>query len=123
MKSTKLVTVPTYQGSLPELGGIKGPITKPVEIETSSIISMINRGINVYEYNPTNRKTKVRLTRANVLTQNFQKKKESPKLKEKIKKPEDAIQPAVPNVPVTKTISMATDVGASGMQRLMTPDF
>lgn len=66
----KLITIES-QCELPELGGVMGPIKAPVEMTIPKIISLINRGLVVYDVNPKNKKEKVRLTTTNVRTDNF----------------------------------------------------
>lgn len=70
MAKTKLVTVES-SGIIPILGGLMGPISSPCRIEVDILISLINSGKIVYEVNPKNIKEKIRLTRMNVLNDNF----------------------------------------------------
>lgn len=69
----KLCTI-TNSGPIPELGGIRGPVTKPTELPMTLIRTLINEGYTIYEVNPMNRNEKVRLTFGNVNTVNFYKK-------------------------------------------------
>lgn len=70
MAKTKYVTIESY-GNIPGLGGLLGPITTPTHIDIDIIIALINGGKVVYEVNPRNVKEKIRLTRTNVLSNNF----------------------------------------------------
>lgn len=70
MSKTKLVTIES-PGKIAALGGILGPIKTPCRMDTDVIITLINSGKLVYEVNPSNVKEKVRLTRLNVLKNNF----------------------------------------------------
>lgn len=58
-------------GKIPELGGIRGPITKPTAIDISIVIDMVNRGLPVEEVNPANYTERVRMTFGNMHSQNF----------------------------------------------------
>lgn len=58
-------------GKIPELGGIRGPITKPTAIDISIVIDMVNRGLPVEEVNPANYADRVRMTFGNIHSQNF----------------------------------------------------
>lgn len=58
-------------GKIPELGGIRGPITKPTAIDISIVIDMVNRGLPVEEVNPANYAERVRMTFGNMHSQNF----------------------------------------------------
>lgn len=69
----KLCTI-SNSGPIPELGGIRGPITKPTELSMTLIRTLINEGYTIYEVNPMNRNEKVRLTFSNVNSVNFYKK-------------------------------------------------
>lgn len=60
-------------GELPELGGILGPIRRPTEVQIPKLVSMLNRGKEIYDVNPKNTKEMVRLTMANVKKDNFNK--------------------------------------------------
>lgn len=61
-------------GKIPELGNIRGPITKPCSIAISKVIHMVNRGLVVQEVNPGNLNERVTLTYHNVTVSNFAKK-------------------------------------------------
>lgn len=61
-------------GKIPELGNIRGPITRPCKMELSKVIHMVNRGLDVREVNPVNSNDQVRLTFKNVSVANFEKK-------------------------------------------------
>lgn len=61
-------------GPIPELGGIRGPITKPTELPMDLIRVLLNEGYTVYEVNRMNKNEKVKLTYANVNKVNFFKK-------------------------------------------------
>lgn len=58
-------------GKIPELGGIRGPITKPTAFSISAVIEMVNRGLPVEEVNPTNHAERVRMTFGNIHSNNF----------------------------------------------------
>lgn len=73
MAKEKLCVV-LADGRIPELGGIIGPVAVPTKIAYSSIVSMLNRGLPVYEVNPKNVNERVRLTFRNVNAVNFMKK-------------------------------------------------
>ena len=73
MAKEKLCVV-LADGRIPELGGIIGPVAVPTKIAYSSIVSMLNRGLPVYEVNPKNVIERVRLTFRNVNAVNFMKK-------------------------------------------------
>lgn len=66
----KLCVVPT-DGRIAELGGIIGPVSRPTKISYSAIVSMLNRGVPVYEVNPKNVNERVRLNFRNVNSVNF----------------------------------------------------
>ena len=68
----KLCTI-SHSGPIVELGGIRGPVTRPMEIDTTVITKLVNRGVTVYEVNPYKRSEKVKLTYANIMTVNFEK--------------------------------------------------
>lgn len=59
---TKLCLIKTTK-TVPELYGLSGPFYDPVELSTEQIISMLNRGVLVYEVNPANRSEKIQLNR------------------------------------------------------------
>lgn len=58
-------------GKIPELGGIRGPITKPSAIAISTVIDMVNRGLPVEEVNPANYEDRVKMTFGNIHNHNF----------------------------------------------------
>ena len=58
-------------GKIPELGSIRGPITKPTAIDIPIVIDMVNRGLPVEEVNPANYTERVRMTFGNMHSQNF----------------------------------------------------
>lgn len=72
MIQSKLVTIETA-GKLPVLGGIRGPIHTPTRLSVDIIIQLLNTGKIVMEVNPANYNEKIRLTRLNLLSQNFTK--------------------------------------------------
>ena len=47
------------------LGGISGPIKKPVIIDPTNVLELVKRGFVVYEHNPYFTKEKVQVTRTN----------------------------------------------------------
>ena len=67
---SKLVIVKN-SGPINELGGVNGPILKPVRVSTSIIISMINSGKRVFEVNPRNTSQMIQLNRLNVYRVHF----------------------------------------------------
>lgn len=67
----KLVIIESA-GPIEALGGISGPIKTPSSLSTNVISDLINSGKVVYEINPRNYNEKVKLTRLNVNTNNFQ---------------------------------------------------
>ena len=70
MITSKYITVES-PGSIPELGGISGPIKTPFMLDINTIITLMNRGKTICEVNPAKPKEKVVLTRSNVMHQNF----------------------------------------------------
>lgn len=60
-----------YYGPIYELGNISGPILSAHKYPISKLITMINRGITIYEVNPNDRNERIRLTRMNLKTVNF----------------------------------------------------
>lgn len=58
-------------GKIPELGGIRGPITKPTAMDVSTVIEMVNRGLPVEEVNPSNHADRVKMTFGNIHSNNF----------------------------------------------------
>ena len=66
----KLVVIET-NGTLPELGGISGPILNPCLLKESVLIRMVGNHRKVYEVNPKNSSDRIRLTLKNVRTENF----------------------------------------------------
>ena len=85
MDDTKLVVIKTT-GTIPELGGISGPVTTPSEFPIKKILQMVNGHRLVYEVNPKNYKEQVKLTISNIRQVNF--KKEAPAQKAETKKME-----------------------------------
>ena len=67
----KLVIIESA-GPIEALGGISGPIKTPSSLSTNVISDLINSGKVVYEINPRNYNEKVKLTRLNVNTNNYQ---------------------------------------------------
>lgn len=65
---------------VPELNDMSGPFYNPVELDSKQIISMMNRGVKVYEVNPENKSEKILLNRFLVNKVNFVSKKETEKL-------------------------------------------
>lgn len=66
----KLVTIES-NGPIKAMGGISGPIKTPTSVSITTIVSLINDNIVVYEVNPRNYSEKVRLTRLNINSINF----------------------------------------------------
>ena len=86
----KKLCVILSEGIIPELGNLRGPVVKPTKIDTSIIISLVNNGFLVEEVNPRNYNERVRLTFANINSNNFlpKKKKETPVTYNSYKLPE-----------------------------------
>lgn len=97
MDDTKLVVIKTTS-SIPELGGISGPVTTPTELPIKKILQLVNGHRLVYEVNPDNYKEQVKLTISNIRDVNFKKapvaakveapKKQDAKKEEAVKVPE-----------------------------------
>lgn len=68
----RLFVIPC-DGRIPEMGGIRGPITSPIEIPIDKVISMMNRGVIVEEVNPYKKSERVRMTFSNIHTTSFTK--------------------------------------------------
>lgn len=66
----RLFVIPC-DGRIPEMGGIRGPITSPIEIPIDKVISMMNRGVIVEEVNPYKKSERVRMTFSNIHTNTF----------------------------------------------------
>ena len=116
MARTKLVTIESY-GNLHVLGGIKGPVMSPCNIDLPIIISLLNDGKIVYEVNPNNSKEKVRLTSENVLKyNNFETKKTIKPIiipkKEKVKI-SDITKTKEPATPIATKSSIINDKSSS----------
>lgn len=71
----KLVTV-NYNGPIIELGSICGPISTPSQLTIDAISRLVLNKKEVWEYNPNNKREKVRLTLSNLNKDNFNKKKD-----------------------------------------------
>ena len=84
MIKRKLATIEST-GKLSALGGLLGPINTPSYFEINIIINLINSGKIVYEVNPSDMSQKIRLTRENVLRDNFNQKINTQKHTECIK--------------------------------------
>ena len=69
-EQTKLVII-KYNGNIPELGGIAGPILNPTNIPMSILIKLIMAKRNVYEVNPNNYNETVLLSAKNIRLDNF----------------------------------------------------
>ena len=69
-EKTKLVTIAS-KGSIPELGGISGPVINPCKLSIETIVRLINGHKKVYEVNPANKSEKLLLNLKNVKMQNF----------------------------------------------------
>ena len=70
----KYVTVEST-GSIPELGGISGPILNPCYLPLTVVMRLITARKKVYEVNPNNTAEKVLLTTSNVRKTHFEPKK------------------------------------------------
>ena len=70
MADTKLVTIASV-GSLPELGGISGPVINPCSLPIETIVKLLNGHKKVYEVNPAKKSERVLLTLKNVKSVNF----------------------------------------------------
>lgn len=89
-------------GKIPELGGIRGPITKPTAIDIPIVIDMVNRGLPVEEVNPANYADRVRMTFGNIHSQNFAK---------VVKKAEATpVQPVTQSIPVGRSNAVVEPV-------------
>ena len=67
---SKLVII-KGSGTIRELGNICAPILTPQYISTSIVAKLVSSGRTVLEVNPANRNQTVKLTLANVRTNNF----------------------------------------------------
>lgn len=90
-------------GKIPELGNIRGPITRPCSISISKVIHMVNRGLLVQEVNPGNLNERITLTYHNVTIPNFAKKAAevvtpvaAPKVESLVSEPVSYAAPTVP---------------------------
>lgn len=70
MVKRKLATIESA-GKISALGGLNGPFMTPKYYDIDILISLVNANKIVYEVNPYNRKEKIRLTRQNILADNF----------------------------------------------------
>ena len=81
----KLVTV-NYNGPIIELGSICGPISTPSQLTIDAISRLVLNKKEVWEYNPNNKREKVRLTFSNLNKDNFNKKKDEVSLNTSVDK-------------------------------------
>lgn len=132
MTPTKLCSVPTY-GTIKELGNITGPIMSPIPLTYEQLILLINKRYLVYEHNPANPSQKVKLTRANLRSTNFEVKVD---LGQKIKMPKDsnltvsrptsksqARRAAVQYVSKKQEVKEEEPEVDENIERVVTPDF
>ena len=69
-EQTKLVII-KYNGNIPELGGIAGPILNPTNIPINILVKLIMAKRSVYEVNPNNHKEMILLSTKNIRLDNF----------------------------------------------------
>ena len=70
IEQTKLVII-KYNGNIPELGGIAGPVLNPTNIPMSILNKLIMAKRGVYEVNPNNHKEMIPLSAKNIRLDNF----------------------------------------------------
>lgn len=70
MGEKKLVIIKSFE-TIPEIGGLTGPIRTPIWVEVDKLLDMVKRGIIVEEVNSYNRSLTVPLTKTNIFTDNF----------------------------------------------------
>ena len=70
MADTKLVTIASA-GSIPELGGISGPVINPCSLPIETIVKLLNGHKKVYEVNPAKKSERVLLTLQNILSSKY----------------------------------------------------
>ena len=104
MENTKLVTI-NSKGSLPELGGISGPVINPCKLPIETIVKLLNGHKKVYEVNPANKSERVALTLQNVRSVNFVTRKPAAKANvapaAKTVAPKTEVKPTATTAPAT----------------------